>query len=41
MNGSNDLPALGVYSQSERVGTLTFSEPAICSFVYADAWNIA
>ncbi|MCJ8271704.1 MAG: HipA domain-containing protein, partial [Psychrosphaera sp.] len=38
MNGSNNTPELGVYSQSECVGTLTFSEPAICTFAYADTW---
>jgi serine/threonine-protein kinase HipA len=38
MNGSNNPPALGVYSQSEHVGTLTFSEPSLCTFVYSDQW---
>ena len=38
MNGSNESPTITVYSQSEQVGMLTFSEPGKCSFTYDDAW---
>ncbi len=38
MNGSNILPTLSIYSQSELVGTVTFNEPAECTFVYCEQW---
>lgn len=38
MNGSNDSPAITVFSQSEQVGTLVFNEPGKCSFTYDGEW---
>lgn len=39
MNGSEESPTIAVYSQSEQVGTLIFSEPGKCSFTYSDDWK--
>ncbi|WP_281561170.1 HipA domain-containing protein [Thalassomonas sp. RHCl1] len=39
MTGSDSLPKLSVYSQSEKVGDLVFSEPGLCTFIYSEYWR--
>jgi len=40
MYGSDDSPAITVFSQSEKVGTLVFTEPGKCSFTYDNEWVV-
>jgi len=39
MTGSNSLPCISIFSQSETVGTLEFTEPGKCIFSYSEFWK--
>ncbi|MCH8493597.1 MAG: HipA domain-containing protein [Idiomarina sp.] len=38
MNGSEAAPQITIYAQEHPVGTLTFPQPQLCEFTYADTW---